>query len=109
MLEKLAKLWKCSADRAENILRSDERHAQLVLSRRAFFGATAALTAPTTTLVEIGELLHDPFLYPTQIRERVHQPFFDTLVRTSGNDWNSIDLVSKIIELHFDALFGRRA
>lgn len=47
MLERLMNLWGCSADRAENIIRNDEQHARLVVSRRAFFGAAAALTAPS--------------------------------------------------------------
>lgn len=48
MLERLMKLWGCSADRAEHIIRNDEQHARLVVSRRAFFGATAALAAATS-------------------------------------------------------------
>lgn len=46
MLSQLAKLWKCSIDRAEDALRNDESHARCVLSRRQLFGVAAALACP---------------------------------------------------------------
>ena len=46
MLSQLAKLWKCSTDRAEDALRNDADHARRVLSRRQLFGVAAALACP---------------------------------------------------------------
>lgn len=89
-LRDFAKLVGLAPSDADEGLRS-ENSARAVLSRRSFFAAAAAMATATAFseggLPDCGFVrLARPLLLP--IRQRIHQPFYDTLIRTSGRFGN---------------------
>jgi hypothetical protein len=88
LLARLGSLLGVSADETEAVLRHDEQRARstLRMQRRGFLGAAAAMAAapfvPRAFVevpafgIEIGP--GQVFYYIHTIRERVHQPFWDS-------------------------------